>query len=280
MKKRTITQCMFCDHSRFLDVFEYKQPPIGETGFGLLKLDQYYRKIIVCEVCGHFYSTHHMDLSVFYSDEYNKSTYNNLDGMRQAFERIIHFDSVKSDNMGRCNRIEAFLHQRNVAQKRGSYKILDVGSGLGVFPYVMSQRGYHVTALDPDPKAIQHIKTHVKVPTLCGDFFEITPAECYDLIVFNKVLEHVEQPIDMLTRAASFLKPDGFLYVELPDGEIAKTAGADREEFYIDHLHVFSFASITLLAARVGFSALEIERLQEPSTKFTLRAFLSRRDEQ
>ena len=57
MKKCIITQCMFCDHSRFQEVFEYKQPPIGETDFGLLKSDLYYRKIISCMICGHFYST-------------------------------------------------------------------------------------------------------------------------------------------------------------------------------------------------------------------------------
>ncbi|HLB43383.1 MAG TPA: class I SAM-dependent methyltransferase [Gammaproteobacteria bacterium] len=273
MKKCIITQCMFCDHSRFQEVFEYKQPPIGETDFGLLKSDLYYRKIISCMICGHFYSTGHMDLSTLYSSEYNTSTYKNADGMYNALQRIIHLDPEKSDNIGRCNRIEEFLRHRNVAKQRDSYKILDVGSGLGIFPYVMSKRGYQVTALDPDPQAVRHIEDYVNVPTLCGNFFEVTPLEDYDLIVFNKVLEHVENPIAMLHRAVSFLKKDGLFYVELPDGETAKNIGAEREEFSIDHLHVFSFVSISLLAARVGLSALEIERLQEPSTKFTLRAF-------
>jgi hypothetical protein len=37
---------------------------------------------------------------------------------------------------------------------------------------------------------------------------------------------------------------------------------------------VFSSASLALVAARAGFSAVLIERLREPSDKFTLRGFL------
>ena len=48
------------------------------------------------------------------------------------------------------------------------------------------------------------------------------------------------------------------------------------EEFFVEHLHVFSFVSIAMLADRVGFQPIKVERLQEPSTKFTLRAFLAR----
>ena len=50
--------------------------------------------------------------------------------------------------------------------------------------------------------------------------------------------------------------------------------GAGREEFFVEHHHVFSPASIALLAMRSGFRVISIERLQEPSEKYTLRAFL------
>jgi hypothetical protein len=64
------------------------------------------------------------------------------------------------------------------------------------------------------------------------------------------------------------------VYVELPDGEAAAADGAEREEFFIEHSHVFSMSSLCLLARQAGFSADCIERVHEPSTKYTLRAFL------
>ena len=269
-----VDQCMFCRHTGFHKVFEYEAPPKGETSFSFLNPDRYHRNITTCKICGHFYSIHEMDLSAIYSGAYNRSTYQNPAGMRQTFDRITQLDSSKSDNTARCNRIVRFLQKHNFQQQNSEIKVLDVGSGLGVFPWAMAHRGYAVTALDPDPNAAEHIRTHAGVPTLCGDFLAIAPPEGFSLITFNKVLEHVAEPIAMLRKSALFLKEKGVVYLELPDGEKAQVEGFEREEFFIDHFHVFSFASIALLASLAGFEAIEIERLREPSGKFTLLAFL------
>jgi SAM-dependent methyltransferase len=271
MKERKIKECMFCSNTAFRDVFKYTSPPIGETGFTFFEPGKYKRKIIACGMCGHYYSTYQMDLSVLYSGDYVSSTYHDADGMKKSFDRIISLDHSKSDNHSRCNRIESFLQSHYPDRKPASFKVLDVGSGLGVFPYEMAKRGYSVTALDPDPLAAEHICTHVKVPVLCKDFFDVDFHGTYDLITFNKVLEHVESPDAMLQHSRSFLKKNGIVYVELPDGEIAENEGSGREEFFIEHLHVFSFISVVMLANQSGFTPLIVERLREPSSKFTIR---------
>jgi len=97
----------------------------------------------------------------------------------------------------------------------------------------------------------------------------------FDAVTFNKVLEHVEDPVGMLARSRRHVATGGFVYIELPDGEAAVAQGPEREEFFIDHPHVFSAASLMLLASRAGFSVTACARLQEPSTKYTLYAFLS-----
>ena len=71
-----------------------------------------------------------------------------------------------------------------------------------------------------------------------------------------------------------YLNENGFIYVEVPDGEVAYLDGREREEFAIDHHHIFSLTSLSILATQAGFSVRLIERLREPSTKYTLRAFL------
>ena len=80
----------------------------------------------------------------------------------------------------------------------------------------------------------------------------------------------------MLARAREILEPGGFVYVELPDGEGAAREGYHREEFFIEHFHVFSFASFSLLATAAGFTLMSLERIREPSSKYTLRGFLVR----
>ena len=92
--------------------------------------------------------------------------------------------------------------------------------------------------------------------------------------VLNKVLEHVDDPAAMLAKAKDNLDPGGLVYIELPDAEHASVEGKGREEFFIDHIHVFSTNSVKHLAGRAGFETVLIETLQEPSTKYTIRAFL------
>lgn len=122
-----------------------------------------------------------------------------------------------------------------------------------------------------------HLGSLTNIRALCGDFLKSTPPSYYDVRTFNKVLEHVSNPVALLRRAGLFLNPGGAVYVELLDGENAEPMGSGREEFFIDHLHVFSFPSASLLAARAGFSAVTMERLQEPSTKCTIRAIATKR---
>jgi len=218
-----------------------------------------------------------MNLSDFYSGDYNDSTYNGIEGMNSTFKKIIKLKPEQSDNYARCNRIDYYVSNYMDNRKKTDINLLDVGSGLGVFPWQASERGYQVTALDPDPSAVEHMKKNLNIDVICANFYETKLNKSFDLITFNKVLEHVDDPIEMLKKSSDYLNENGRVYVELPDGECAQYDGSDREEFCIDHLHVFSLSSISLLAKKSGFEALVVERVREPSTKFTLRSFLRKK---
>jgi len=265
-------KCPICGHKVFEKIFTFSAPPLIETKYKSLADVEYQRVTWQCVNCKHFIDSHEMDLSEIYSGEYVDATYKDNEGVKRTFERIINLPPEKSDNTGRVKRLNEFA-----AAYWKSYdarSVLDIGSGLGVFPYLMKQHGWEVTALDPDQRAVTHAKEVIGVEGICGDFFEVTPDNKFDLITFNKVLEHVSDPIKMLAKSLENLNPGGLVYVEVPDGDIASLDGSEREEFTIDHLHIFSFISVAILADKAGFYPVTIERLQEPSTKFTLRAFL------
>jgi SAM-dependent methyltransferase len=145
-----------------------------------------------------------------------------------------------------------------------------------VFLHRLKEAGWEGLALDNDPRLVQHAREVVGVKAVLGDFMELTDLGQFDLVTFNKVLEHVAEPVAMLAKSAANLRPGGFVYVEVPDGEAAARQGPEREEFFIEHHHIFSPASLTLLAERAGLGVKFLERLREPSTKYTLRAFLER----
>jgi len=270
-----LSECPFCNGERFSTVFVYEAPPRGEVRFEFSGTSRYHREVLRCEGCGHFQSLHAMDTAGFYEQQYVSTTYG-ADGLRRAFDRITALDPANSDNVGRVGRILDFARGRLTAPQAENRQptVLDVGSGLCVFLHRMKEAGWRCTALDPDGRAVAHAREVVGIEAVCGDFLSANRLGPFDLIAFNKVLEHVQNPVGMLARSAMHLSKDGFVYVELPDGEMAVQEGPEREEFFIEHHHIFSAASLAMLGARAGFSVRVIERLREPSSKYTLRAFM------
>jgi len=267
-----IKKCEFCQSEVFSKTFSYDSPPEIETKFPIA-IDKYSRAFITCETCSHMYSVHDIDLSGLYERDYNEYTYKDINGLYSTFNKIINLNSSSSDNIGRCDNLEHFI-SHYVSNNDRNIKILDVGSGLGVFPWEMNKRGYDITALDPDKDSFTHISENLKLKCIHIDFLDYNSDLKYDVITFNKVLEHLTDPIHMLVKSKEHLQKSGMIYIEVPDGESAKELGKDREEFLIEHYHAFSLTSLSLLATIAGFQVLSIQRLKEPSTKFTLRAFL------
>jgi len=251
-------------------IFTYDEPPLGETAFNIGE-QNYNRSYECCDYCGHYVSVTDMDLGFIYDGAYVDQTYG--DRMEQTFNRITSLPPEKSDNEGRAQYL--LTQSKKYFSADHHISLLDVGSGLGVFPWRMNKEGWDITALDPDERAAKHTRDIVGVKAIAADFMELKASEAgkFDIITLNKVLEHVERPVEMLEKVKTFLNKEGFVYIELPD-VAAAVEGKGREEFFIEHHHIFSFASLSIMAEKAGFKIESIERLIEPSTKYTLRAFL------
>ena len=262
--------CTFCKGKSFSIRFEYDSPPNGETKFELKNQD-YKRGYFSCNFCGHWFLEHEFDMKNFYSKEYMNSTYS--DKISEIFEKIISMPSEKSDNYGRIKRIKEF--KEVIFPNKKTVDLLDVGSGLGVFSYSVKNIGWNCTAIDPDERSIAHIKKRIGIQTIHGEFTKVKNTNKYNVITLNKVLEHVIDPTAMLIKVKNNLHNDGFIYVEVPDAEEASKEGKNREEFFIDHVHVFSKLSLIFMCKNAGLQTIRVERIKEPSGKFTLFAFIS-----
>ena len=262
-----------CGGDRLEVVHTYQAPPEGEVGFGFSGQD-YLRQLHRCRSCGHFLSTHEMNDDALYDGEYVDATYGDLSGMTATFERINKLPAGRSDNFGRVRHVHEYCAPRVTGRD-----LLDVGSGLCVFPYRMKAEGWDCTALDTDARQVRLANEVAGVRGVQGVLGDDPKLGTFDVITFNKVLEHVKDPVAMLRSCLPHLHHPGVVYIELPDGEAAieDELGPGREEFFIEHHHAFSAASIAILIERAGLTLLELQRLQEPSTKYTLRAFAAPR---
>ena len=248
------------------DEIRYMSPPPGETRF--LNHEMWYpRSYSFCAKCLHWTSSLVGHQSLDYEREYASSTYGSQ--IRENFEKIMSLPEHQSDNQQRVKWLE---------QKIGVFKgnspeltVLDIGSGLGVFPYLLAQHGWRVTALEPNLALRHHLESLNCFRVWGGDLSSLDTSETFDLITLNKVLEHVADPLGMLGDIQKRLSPQGALYVEVPDGEGAVIVGQDREEFFVEHLHVFSLRSLQTMLKNASYLSVESTVLREPSGKFTIR---------
>jgi len=249
-------------------VFVYDCAPEGETDFEFADED-YYREVWQFQPTGHYVSVHQMGDSLDYTGDYVSNTYLDGEGIHRAFQRVQDLPTEKSDNFGRVSYLLDAVSQYGLSPE--GLSVVDVGSGTGVFPFSISKLGWRCLAIDPDLRAVEHMETRLGLDALCGEFDSGLEIGQFDLLTLNKVLEHVVDPVGMLSLVHEYTRPAGLVYLEVPDGETAELAGQGREEFFVDHHHVFSAKSIEYLATQVGLECLAIERLTEPSSKFTLR---------
>ena len=267
---RLATPACLCGRSNCETVHIYQAPPDGETRFAPDAESAYRRELRRCIECGHFTSVGSAVPDALYNALYVDATYGSA-GLRRAYDRIMGLPPERSDNTARVERVDTFARRRG---PDGVRKLLDVGSGLGVFAAAMKARGWRVTGLDPDPRACGHARDVVGVEAVCSEFMTASGLDRFDVVSLNKVLEHVDDPIAMLKHTHSCLAPDGFVYLEVPDGPAAFADGPHREEFFIEHIHAFSRRSVEIMARRAGFAVAALEFIREPSTKYTILAML------
>ena len=117
---------------------------------------------------------------------------------------------------------------------------------------------------------------YLNIQTYNDDFRVLDLDLRYNIISLNKVLEHVEKPNELLSLCKRILDENGFIYIEVPDGQCAAQdkLGFGREEFFMEHHHAFSENSTKKMIENAGFELINIESIKEPSTKYTIRAFL------
>jgi SAM-dependent methyltransferase len=266
-----------CGATGWVTVFSYDQPPEGETRFSIHESQPYFRQVYECMKCHHMVSVGSLELKHLYQTVYAQSTYGEAK-IWDTYQRIVSLPPDKSDNTGRVDRLNRWsISQIGIADNGKT--LLDIGAGLGVFIAAMKDKGWSCVAVEPDPLLADHIGNRLGCRVFNVDFMTFEIEQRFNIVAFNKVLEHVEDPVKMLQQSHRFLAPGGAVYIELPDGEMAQTQGPGREEFFIEHLHIFSHESLSRLASRAGFKPLRLARLKEPSGKYTLAALALAEDD-
>ena len=257
-----------CNAKNFCKIYTYKKKPINEKKFFIV--GKYNRAFYECKTCSHMYAKHNFKIKELYSKQYLNLTYKNEKGLDKRFKHITSLPLNHSDNKKRVKRIDDFFLGKK------ELKLLDVGSGLGVFIYEMRKRNWNVNGIEMDERYSNYCQKKHNLNVHKKNLLKFETKKKFDLISFNKVLEHVSYPQKILKKARKFLKKNGIVYIEVPD-VYAKVGGKFRDEFCLDHLHIFSLSSFEILVRRSGLYPIKIMRIHEPSGKYTIFGFAKKK---
>lgn len=135
---------------------------------------------------------------------------------------------------------------------------LDVGFGSGALMTTAEEFGFQVVGLDLRANCVQLVRkfgyeAHVL------DFETYRSEEPFDVISMADVLEHMPYPKPALKHARELLRPDGLLFVSMPNADclvwkVLNEHGANAYWGEIEHYHNFGRRRLYALFAECGFN--------------------------
>jgi SAM-dependent methyltransferase len=159
-------------------------------------------------------------------------------------------------HMVRSRTLATKLHllKKETGLKQGSH--LDIGAGTGAFVQYMNLHGWKSEGIEPDEKARLRAVEHHQTRLLPAEAFDSLLGAGYDAISLWHVLEHVHDLHPYLRRIKDLLKPDGLVFIAVPNytSYDAIKYGPDWAAYDVPrHLYHFSPASMQWLLRTVGF---------------------------
>jgi len=177
----------------------------------------------------------------------------------------------RSDDGTRFNVILESLVRYFTAGKAGKIRkfhgsrgdLLDVGCGRGLFLDVMKKDGWHVTGVEFNEETASYAKTVYQIDVITPQAMMAVPDESYDVITIFHVLEHMQDPADVLRTCRRLLKKHGLLVIAVPNLSSLQADLGKSNWFHLDipyHLHHFTLSGIQRLLLD---NSMKIEKVQQ-----------------
>ncbi len=138
--------------------------------------------------------------------------------------------------------------------------VLDVGCSEGILELLLARRGLDVTGVDVNAEALDFARellanepeeTQARVRLIHGDFIRSRPVTGqFDTVILGEILEHLNDPAELLDRSLERLRPGGRIVITTPLGLLP----------HEDHRQTFRLTDvIEMLRSRLGLERLSVE---------------------
>jgi len=233
-------KCLVCDSDRL----EYLTKLFSKHCKGLV------HNVSICRDCGH------IQLSpLIRAEEFSKINEDFLGG------KYLKGGVENPDNDKKLDKISRILSPY-IANEM---KILDIGAGEGWMMKLAEKWQCKYFAIEPIPKLADSIVARggEVISNSISDNLDAYLG-AFDIVVFRHVLEHMECPLDVLLKIKRLLKPEGVLYIAVPNASDFSIRKGVRTSFLRPaHLSYFCKGNLTRLARRAGLIELSSDIASE-----------------
>jgi SAM-dependent methyltransferase len=106
-----------------------------------------------------------------------------------------------------------------VSRHTSGRRLIEIGSGNGAFAVTAKNAGFDVSAIEMNERCCQYLRDRQGIRAICSD----RPLEALaslpqaDVVAMWHVLEHLEEPGEVIARVADKLDPGGVLAITVPN---------------------------------------------------------------
>jgi len=246
MKKHS---CLVCQSKEYETVYTLREDPyLRRLGLQTTPVSK-----VLCRECGLIYSQPQLEESE----------------LKQLYASLRQSDMPAEEHLWWKERQaqEDFEWVRPYLGARGS--VLDIGCSEGSFLRMFQKHGWQPCGIEPSSFG-RFGRARYGLDVREGLFEEIDLDEhSFDLVAALRVLEHIANPREFLSRIDSLLKQEGLLYLEVPN--VWNPRHHLREFLGAQHLRLFSKETLLLFLAQMGFEPVAVD-----DSKRSLRVLFKR----
>jgi SAM-dependent methyltransferase len=151
----------------------------------------------------------------------------------------------------------------------GPRRLLDVGAHAGRFMHLAAGMGWAVEGIELNPRTAECAARRTRAPVHQINAQSLaTGGRRYTAVTLTDVLEHVPEPVKLLSTLAALLEPGGWVAVKVPSGpgqwhkertlSILKPGREVSLAGNLVHVNHFSRRSLAMALERSGFSNVTI----------------------
>ncbi len=232
-------KCLICNSSETDEVYAYYDDADKyEKWMGITELYRTWDRCMTCGFYQHNRSYPILDLEKIYIDGYRHPDFRG-ETIEQTYHKIM---SLPADDQENNHRRKWFLDHVKAES------ILDIGSGLGIWPNSLKQKDKAVWCVEKNVHSQKFLTEELDLK--CTDFI---PRIKFDAVSLIHVLEHIEKPDEFLQDLKTNLHPHSKLFIEVPDAFEFQVLPKDHDEFNSCHLWFFDMVSLYKLLDRNGY---------------------------